>query len=76
MFTTPKSFLEFKNYYNKLLTEKRLFIKNKIDRLEKGIKIIKETNSKVVEIKAEVREMAAMVVKETKETEELIKVVG
>lgn len=26
VFTTPKSFLEFKDYYNKLLKEKRLFI--------------------------------------------------
>jgi len=44
VFTTPKSFLEFKDYYNKLLNEKRLFIKNKIDRLEKGLDIISSTN--------------------------------
>jgi len=44
VFTTPKSFLEFKDYYNLLLAEKRLFIQNKINRLEKGIDIIELTN--------------------------------
>lgn len=76
VFTTPKSFLEFKDYYNKLLKEKRLFINNKINRLEKGLEIIQETNSKVVEIKADVAEIAVKVEKETKETEILIQKVG
>jgi dynein heavy chain len=40
VFTTPKSFLEFKDYYNLLLKEKRTFIFNKINRLEKGLEII------------------------------------
>lgn len=57
-FTTPKSFLEFKNFYNKLLKEKRIFIDNKIKRLETGLEIIRETNSKVIEIKKEVAEVA------------------
>lgn len=76
VFTTPKSFLEFKDYYNKLLAEKRLFIKNKIDKLEKGLNIIEATNEQVVKIKAEVEEISIMVEKETKETEILIKKVG
>jgi len=76
VFTTPKSFLEFKDYYNKLLAEKRLFIKTKIDKLEKGLNIIEATNEQVVKIKAEVEEISVMVEKETKETEILIKKVG
>lgn len=76
VFTTPKSFLEFKDYYNKLLKEKRLFIKNKIDRLEKGLDIISSTNEQVQVIKEEVSEIAVMVEKETVETDILIKKVG
>ena len=76
VFTTPKSYLEFKDYYNKLLAEKRLFIKNKIDRLEKGLDIISSTNDQVQTIKEEVSEIAVMVEKETIETDILIKKVG
>ena len=60
VFTTPKSFLEFKDYYNKLLAEKRAFIKSKTLRLEKGIEIIELTNEQVVKIREEVKEISVM----------------
>lgn len=36
-YTTPKSFLEFKDYYNSLLDIKRNLIQARIDTLESGL---------------------------------------
>jgi dynein heavy chain len=36
-YTTPKSFLEFKDYYNSLLAQKRAAIQARIDTLESGL---------------------------------------
>lgn len=53
-YTTPKSFLELIAYYRKLFNEKRTELARQLERLEQGVRIMKETRKCVEELQVKI----------------------
>ena len=75
-YTTPKSFLELINLYNKILTNKSLEMNAKIQRLMTGLDKLSEAESMVDELKAQLALQEIELEKKNREADHLIEVVG
>ena len=75
-YTTPKSFLELINLYVKILGEKNLEFKAKIERLCTGLNKLKATGEMVDELKQQLAEQEEELGKKNEEADLLIKIVG
>lgn len=75
-YTTPTSFLELINFYKTLLTLKRDKIQDDINRLERGLSIMVDTNERVAILKKELDVKMQDVEIEKEKTNILIEEVG
>ena len=75
-YTTPTSFLELINFYKRLLTVKRDKIQDDINRLERGLSIMVDTNERVAVLKKELDVKMQDVEIEKEKTNILIEEVG
>ena len=75
-YTTPTSFLELINFYKALLTVKRDKIQDQINRLERGLGIMTDTNERVSLLKKELDVKMQDVEIEKEKTNILIEEVG
>ena len=75
-YTTPKSFLELINLYVKILAEKNIEFKRKIERLGTGLKKLKSTGTMVEALKEQLAEQEEELGKKNAEADLLIKIVG
>ena len=71
-YTTPKSFLELIDFYKKLLTKKREYIVDQIQRLENGLLTLAQTQTQVKGLQENLKEKMKQVEEESKKTEQLI----
>jgi len=71
-YTTPKSFLELINFYVKMLTDKQADVTFNINRLEKGLTIMEQVQSKVGALRQDLNETLDMVEKKKDYTKILI----
>ena len=75
-YTTPKSFLELINLYVKILEEKNIEFKGKIERLGTGLNKLKSTGAMVEALKEQLAEQEEELGKKNAEADLLIKIVG
>ena len=75
-YTTPKSFLELINLYVKILAEKNIEFKAKIERLGTGLNKLKSTGAMVEALKEQLAEQEEELGKKNEEADLLIKIVG
>ena len=75
-YTTPKSFLELINLYVKILAEKNIEFKAKIERLGTGLNKLKSTGAMVEALKEQLAEQEEELRKKNEEADLLIKIVG
>ena len=75
-YTTPKSFLELINLYVKILAEKNIEFKAKIERLCTGLNKLKSTGAMVEALKEQLAEQEEELGKKNDEADLLIKIVG
>ena len=75
-YTTPKSFLELINLYVKILAEKNIEFKAKIERLGTGLNKLKSTGAMVEALKEQLAEQEEELGKKNAEADLLIKIVG
>lgn len=75
-YTTPTSFLELINFYQKLLSEKQGSIIDQIARLERGLSTMEQTTNKVDILKEKLVLTMENVKIEEQKTDELIEVVN
>jgi len=72
-YTTPKSFLELISFYMKMLCEKQSAVEVNIDRLEKGLTIMEQVQSKVEGLKEDLKITMVQVEEKKQSTDVLIK---
>lgn len=75
-YTTPTSFLELISFYKSLLNTKRDAIQDQINRLERGLGIMSDTNERVALLKQELDVKMQDVEIEKEKTNILIEEVG
>jgi dynein heavy chain len=72
-YTTPKSYLEFLELYKQLLSDKRWDLIEKIGRLSRGLRKLRESSTNVAQLQELLKDEQVLVEEKQAATEELVK---
>lgn len=75
-YTTPKSFLEQINLYSKLLRQKAIELRGKVERLENGLEKLRSTAKQVDDLKAKLAVQENELKEKNEAADALIEIVG
>lgn len=75
-YTTPKSFLEQVNLYAKLLRQKTIELRGKVERLENGLEKLRSTAKQVDDLKAKLAIQEKKLKEKNEAADTLIEIVG